>query len=135
MAGPKRPGPERKVTEEVLRDIERAVGWGWSLTNACVYADIAERTFYDYQKANPGFRMKLDLIRQRPELAARRNVVERIEAGDLGTSKWYLERRVRDFSPRTSLDVAVEQQADVASVAEALQRLVETSRRRAELLA
>lgn len=131
MAGPKRPGPEKKVTEEVMRDIERAVGWGWSLANACDYADVAERTFYDYQKANPGFRMKLDLIRQRPELAARRTVAERLEEGDLSTSKWFLGRRVPEFNPRATMVVQGGQEPDEAAVLRTLEHLVAISRERA----
>jgi hypothetical protein len=132
MTVPKKRGPKPKINEKVLRDIELAVGWGWSLASACEYAQIAQGTFYDYQRRNPEFQSKLDLIRKRPKLAAKRNVALGLEAGDVPLSKWYLERRTTEFNPRVAVDMTAPQGVDGADVVDRLQRLIALSRQRGE---
>lgn len=117
--------PRRRITESVLRDIERAICWGWSMLNACNYAGIPERTYYDYVKRHPEFRSKIEMLRSRPELVAKRNISMRIEAGDIETSKWYLERRSLEFHPKGSLRVEAEFEVDDAAVMAALHRLMQ----------
>ena len=123
MGEKRKAGPKAKVTETVLRDIERAISWGWSIRSACDYANIAQRTYFDYQKTHPDFRSKLDMLRSRPELLAKMNVIQRLEEGDLETSKWYLERRTAEFRPRSAVDITDHQEVDDEAVTAALERL------------
>ena len=85
------------ITDEQLRDVERAVAWGWGIEKACDYADIRHGTFYDYQRRHPEYRGKIKILRDYPVLAAKKVVAEAVMAGDLRASMWVLERRSEEY--------------------------------------
>lgn len=93
----KKAGRPQLITEEQLRDVERAVAWGWGIEKACDYADIRHGTFYDYQRRHPEYRRKIKILRDYPVLAAKKVVAEAVIAGDLRASMWVLERRSEEF--------------------------------------
>ena len=95
----KRAGRPKAITIEQLHDLERATTWGWSVKEACAFADIAQSTFFDYQRKHPDFRRKLSFLREYPVLAAKRVVAEAVANGDVATSRWFLERRSEEFRP------------------------------------
>ncbi|MDO5675448.1 MAG: hypothetical protein Q4G66_11110 [bacterium] len=63
----------------------------------------------------------MQVLRNNPEMQAKRNVAEAIERGDLAASLWYLERRSSEFKARQK--VAVEQPEAALSAEETLRRL------------
>ena len=62
---------------------------------ACFYADIPMRTFYDYQKDKPEFSHRKKLLKQSPIFKARKSVVEGLE-NDSNLALKYLERKKKD---------------------------------------
>lgn len=84
------------VTPEVVTKLEMAFSHGCSVTEACVFAGISRKVFYEYEERNPDFRDKREELVKLPNLAARMNVVKAVKAGDIDASEWWLERRARD---------------------------------------
>ena len=70
--GPTRPW---KMTDEVLQKLEYAFAIDSTVEEACAYAEIAESTFYEWQKKNTLFSERIDRLRQQPILKARQTVV------------------------------------------------------------
>ena len=119
----KKAGRPQLITEEQLRDVERAVAWGWGIEKACDYADIRHGTFYDYQRRHPEYRRKIKLLRDYPVLAAKRVVAEAVEAGDLATSRWLLERKSEEFASTGKIGVRAEDADTEDVVRRAMRRL------------
>ena len=117
------------LSETQLRTIEECVSWGWSLENSCNYAGVPASTFYDHQRRNPEIRSRLNLLREKPALVAKRNVAEAIMAGDVELSKWYLEKKVPEFAPHRKVEMKdVPADMDDAALQRALERLIAASR-------
>ena len=105
----KRKAPEDKqkvgrktvMTPEVVTKLETAFSRDCSDTEACIFAGISRMTLHRYQEDNPEFCDRKALLKDTLVLKARTNIAERIEKGDLETSKWYIERKKRgEFSTR-----------------------------------
>jgi hypothetical protein len=92
------------ITPSVLQKLEYSFKRGYSNAEACLHAEISERTLYDYLKDHEGFSQKCSILKNNMLLKAKEIVNDRIEAKDLDTAKWYLERKNKDeFSLRTDL--------------------------------
>lgn len=81
------------MTDLVLKKLEEAFAWGCSDKEACFYADISEKTLYNYQEKNDDFLQRKELLKERPILLARKTVVENLEKNPMLALK-FLERRV-----------------------------------------
>ena len=100
------------MTEEVLQKLEYAFMRGLSDVEACLYADIATSTLYNYCNDNPDFLERKEELKKHPTAQAKLNVTEAIENGDTDMSKWYLERRAKDeFS--TKQEIAADVNSDI----------------------
>ena len=117
----KKMGRPSVLTANRMLQLEQAVSWGWSIKNACAFANISERAFYATQQRDPEFKQRIAMLRDMPGLAALRNVTEAVLAGDLAASLWYLERRVPGFALRTK--AAVTASGEPLSDAEIRRRL------------
>jgi len=93
------------IDEDKVRKLETAFSYGASNAEAIAFADVAERTFYDYKKANPKFSQRIDQLREKPILQARKVVVDAMQNGDAKTARWYLERKRKDeFSAKQEVE-------------------------------
>lgn len=98
MAG----GRPTVMTEQVLQNLQDAFSWGATDIEACLYADISERTLYNYQEENPEFVQRKEMLKKHPTLRARRIIHADLEVGKVDTAKWYLERKEKDeFSAKS----------------------------------
>lgn len=94
------------VTESVLHKLEEAFSLGCSDKEACVYANISERTLYNYQDRNPDFLQRKQLLKEKVVLLARQTVVKAIQGGDEKAAQWLLERKKRkEFAVRTQMEL------------------------------
>lgn len=101
------------MTEEVLQKLEYAFLRGLTDVEACLLADIATSTLYNYCNDNPGFLERKEELKKHPTAKAKLNVYEALESKDVDVSKWYLERRAKDeFS--TKQEVAADVNNDVS---------------------
>lgn len=84
------------MTEHVLDKILYACSIGCSMTECALYADISLDTLYKYRKNAPEFAERMDLLRNKPILKARENVIHALEGNDPIMTRWYLERKKAD---------------------------------------
>lgn len=89
-------GRHTVMTSEVLTKLEQAFSIGCSDDEACIYADISRMTLQRYQKLNPEFCARKELLKQKLVLKARTNIAHEINGGNIEVSKWYAERKKRD---------------------------------------
>jgi len=91
------------MTPEVIQKLEEAFAWGCSDREACLWADIAEKTLYLYQEKNPEFIHRKEALKETPILLARKSVANGIKRNpDLALK--LLERKKKDeYSLRQEL--------------------------------
>ena len=98
------------MTPEVIAKLEEAFAWGCSDIEACLWADIAPATLYQYQEKNPAFTERKAALKEKPVLLARKAVVKAIQQGDKVTALAYLDRKKKDeFSTKVENDVRVKE--------------------------
>lgn len=94
------------VTPETLEKLRTGFLKGYDDEEACLYADIAPSTLYEYQKKNPEFSEQKAQWKKNPILKAKEVVYDAIERKDKETAKWYLERKKKEeFSTRSETDI------------------------------
>jgi len=90
-----------KLTEDTVNKLEYAFSIGADVSAACYYANISRQTYYNWEKSNTELKDKFDRLKEKPVLESYKNTAEKISAGDVEISKWYLERKRKDeFSTR-----------------------------------
>lgn len=91
-----------KMTPEVLDKLRHAFLIGATNAEACGYADIGERTLYDYLAENEEFSQKIEQWKNEPILKAKTTVVKSL--GDIKNAQWYLERKKKaEFAVRSEV--------------------------------
>lgn len=100
----KKVGRPPVINDEKLKKLREAFMMGCTDDEACLYAEIEPRTFYNFQKWNEEFIQQKEHWKNNPILKARKVVFDKIEAGDENTAKWYLERKAKqEFSTKTEI--------------------------------
>lgn len=91
------------MTPEVIAKLEEAFAWGCTDPEACLWADIAPATLYNYQEKKPEFLERKNQLKEKPVLLARKTVVDQMQKdGKLAMD--YLARKKKDeFSVRSEL--------------------------------
>lgn len=90
------------MTKETLQKLEQAFSDGATDKEAIFYAGISSATFYAYCKEHPEFSERCDDLREQIKLQAKRNIVKKINDGDVSISQWYAERKIKgEYSTRT----------------------------------
>jgi hypothetical protein len=98
-------GRPSKITQDVLAKLEEAFLLGHSDEEACLLTQIDHSTLYRYCQKHPNFASKKELFKNSPKIKARRNIIEKINQGDVELSKWYLERKAKiEFSTKQEID-------------------------------
>jgi len=109
----KKRGRHTVMSDEVVKMLEQIFALGGTDQEACLYAGISQATLITYQHKNPEFIERKKLLKQKPVLMARMEVVKGL-ANDKEFSFRFLERRRRDeFGPVTgnnSVNVSVADQ-------------------------
>jgi hypothetical protein len=97
------------MTPEALLILEDAFSVGASDKEAIFLANISSSTFYAYCKDHPEFSERKEALKDMPKYRARKNIVGKINEGDVPVSQWYAERKAKEeFSNRTDLNVSGE---------------------------
>lgn len=82
------------ITEQVLQKLEQAFSLGCTDKEACVYADISPATLYNYQKENPKFLERKELLKEKPILRARTTIIQNLDS--IGNAQWFLNKKKKD---------------------------------------
>jgi hypothetical protein len=95
-------GRPPKLTPETVNKLEEAFAIDATVEEACFYAGISRQTYYEWIKDDPKLADRMEAMRNRPVLKARKTVVDALTDPD--HAKWYLERKSKkEFSSRTEL--------------------------------
>lgn len=96
------------LTPEVVQKLEHAFSIGATDIEACFYAGISRGTLYNYQKENPDFLDRKEMLKERQVFKARMVIVQALQDGDKNMAKWYLERkRKEEFATQQINQVAL----------------------------
>lgn len=104
-AKPKKTGPKGPIkwNENVLERLRQAFAIGCSVTEACLYAEIDVKTFYNHCPVNSETFQSLKALRDKPLLKARQTVYNSL--GQPDTARWYLEKKAREeFGSKLQID-------------------------------
>jgi hypothetical protein len=80
---------------------------------ACLYADIAPSSLYNYQSKHPKFLERKQALRQRPVMLARIEVVRGIETSPQFAMRYLERKRPQEFGPKSYLQT--EQKVELSS--------------------
>jgi len=96
----KKVGRPTIMTEKTVERLRNAFAIGCTDIEACLHAEITEKTLYNYQNKHPEFLQEKERLKQKPLLKARRTVVDALD--QVSNAQWYLERKSKDeFSTKT----------------------------------
>lgn len=90
--GESKTGRPTVVDTKVVKVLEDVLKEGATITQACDIAQISRQSFYNYMKSDEEFFYKMSVAREHLKLIALKNIVKKIEEGDVKTSMWYLEK-------------------------------------------
>lgn len=82
-----------KLSESVVQKLEDAFKLGCTTQEACCYANISTSSYYDWSANNREFSDKMELFKKYLEIKSRTVIAKSLEAGDVKTAMWYLERK------------------------------------------
>lgn len=92
------------MTPDRVNKLEQAFALGCSDKEACLYADISKQTLYTYQKKNPEFVDRKEILKESLVLKARTVIADSLNNKNEDTAKWYLERKKKaEFSTRQEI--------------------------------
>jgi len=89
------------MTPAVLDKLRQAFLFGATKEEACAFADIGQETLYDYLKRNPEYSNTIEKYKKEPILKAKVTVVRELD--DPKNAQWYLERRAKEFKPKSDI--------------------------------
>lgn len=93
------------MTKQVLAELKGAFSMGHTDEEACLLADIDMASLYRYCQKNPDFAIQKEHLKHTPTLVARQNIMVAIQKADVGTSKWFLERKTEEFREKRDTDI------------------------------
>lgn len=86
------------ITNEVVQKLEHAFVLWMTDKEACIYANVAPRTFYDFCKENEEFSQWKELIKGKVSMAAKANVANEVYKWSVQDSwKWLEARNKEEF--------------------------------------
>lgn len=103
MAGSNAVGRPTKLTPSTLTKLTAAFANGFNIEQACRYANIAVKTYYEWLKKNPEFSEEMDRAQNTLGMQARKVVANAINQGDLQAAFRWLERRDPEFSAKAEI--------------------------------
>ena len=90
-----------KLTENAVNKLGEAFAIGSTVGEACDYADIAPKTYYNWCEKNSELLLYFDRMRQKLPLKAKHNIAQAIHANNLTFSQWLVERQQPDLYAET----------------------------------
>lgn len=100
-------GRQSKLTDSLRDKLFYACSIGCSLAECALYADISYSTLMKWRKDDKALSDRMDLLRNKPILKARENVIKALDENDPIMTRWYLERKKADeFTVRHDVTVS-----------------------------
>ena len=115
------------ITEVQWKKIEEAWSYEWPDTKACDYAGIGIGKLRKQYEKNPELRNKRDILKAGGIYQAKKNVIENLNSGDIQTTKWYLEKRDKEYANKASIDLNAQHSLNESQIIERLSRFIPTA--------
>jgi hypothetical protein len=120
----KKPKSEHKETgrptimnDLTIAKLKEGFAQGFSVRNACIWADISQDTYFNYCKKNPNFSDQCKTLQQKPLIKSILVINKALNEGDVSTAKWYAERKAKDeFSLKTETEHSGEVKSKVVYI-------------------
>jgi hypothetical protein len=87
-------------TKQTLQKLEEAFSMGCSDLEACLHANISKSALYDYQEANPEYKHRKELLKEKTILLARNEVIKGLTNNPEFSLKYLERKRKAEFSLR-----------------------------------
>ncbi len=97
-------GRPTKLTPDTVGKLLKAFEYDWCVEDACEFAGIHKDSYYTWLKENPAFSDEITTFKRHVANNAVKNISEAISNGDISTSRWYAEKRMKDFIPKQQND-------------------------------
>lgn len=105
------------MTAETVKKLEEGFAQGFSVDNACIWANISKQTFYTYCEKNAGFLDHCHTLQKKPLIKSIIVINKALNEGDVSTAKWYAERKCKDeFSLKTETEHSGQIQSKVVYI-------------------
>ena len=95
ITNPKWAGRKPILEGDTLTKLELAFSYWLTDDEACLFVNISPPTLYRYINKNPEFWKKKELLKNKPKIKAKMNVLEALNSKNIDVSKWYLERKAK----------------------------------------
>jgi len=93
------------MTPETVKKLKEGFAQGFSVDNACIWADISKQTYYTYCEKEAGFLDLCKTLQKKPLIKSILVINKALNEGDVSTAKWYAERKAKDeFSLKTETE-------------------------------
>ena len=93
------------MTADMIEKLKAAFANWFNDEEAALYCWVWVRTIYDYCSKNPDFWELKELLKNKPKIKAKMNLLKAINNEDLEISKWYLERKSKnEFSLKNEVE-------------------------------
>jgi len=93
-----------KLDEETVKKIKEALSMDCSIKEVCLLAKISKQTYYNWRESFPKLAEEFDLYKNNLKLKSKVVIKKNIEEKeDKDIARWYLERRDKDFKPKSDL--------------------------------
>lgn len=110
-------GRPTTMTESTVNKLEEGFAKGFSVDNACIWANISKQTFYNYCEKKPEFLDHCKTLQKKPIIKSILVINEALDEGDVNTAKWYAERKAKDeFSLKTETEHSGEVKSKVVYI-------------------
>jgi flagellar biosynthesis/type III secretory pathway chaperone len=98
-------GRPTMMTPETIKKLKEAFSQGFSIDNACIWAEISKPTFYSYCDKEEGFLDYCKTLQKKPLIKSIVIINKALDEGDLPTAKWLAERKGQDeYSLKTKTE-------------------------------
>lgn len=92
--------------EKVVEKLEEAFAMDCTVSEACLFAGIDRKTYYNNVKQGDELFLRFEALRDTPILKARSTIVRGLERSS-SDAQWYLSRkRKAEFSEKTEVEVS-----------------------------
>lgn len=81
------------MTDSTVKKLLYAFSNSFSDEEACCYAWISKQTLYNYWDKNPEFLDRKEVLKNKPSIKAKLNLVKAVENWNLSISKYWLEKK------------------------------------------
>ena len=113
------------MTEEAIAKLESSLMEGQTILDACFVAGISKDAYYDYVNNNPGYNDRVDLLRNTPNLKAKKAIDNALDIGDKDIAKCHIERKEPDYAKKSEVKQDTKLVVEGITMEEAMEMTVE----------